>query len=296
MMQTRPSAPTENPQISLQELWQRFRPSLLLGAVLFVSGLCHLIWLITTGAGWSGPLSLRKPALFGISAGLTVWSLAWTISQLKPRSHDRAFASFLSGGLLIEVALITVQQWRSVPSHFNHATTLDAIIEFCMLALILLVTAGIAWICLRSSQLRPMSESLALAIRAGLWLLLVSCGLGVMTTILGEVNIARGLSPEVWGAAGILKYPHGAAMHAIQTLPLLSISLQWAGVSRALAIVRLAIAAHVLLLIHAAWQTLSGRARLDVDRAGLLALVAAALILWVLCRIRNRSILTAKQI
>ena len=296
MMQTLPSCSTDNPQVSLGELRQHFLPSLLMGAVLLMSGLCHLSWLVVTAADWSGPLSLRKPALFGISAGLTVWSLAWTLMQLKPRPHDRAFANFLSGGLLIEVALITVQQWRGVPSHFNHATTLDAVIEFCMLALIMLVTAGIAWICLRSSQLRPMSDSLAVAIRAGLWLLLVSCGLGVMTTILGEVNLARGLSTEVWGRAGVLKYPHGAAMHAIQTLPLLSIFLQWTGVSRALAIVRMAIVAHVLLLVHAVWQTLSGRERLDVDRAGLLALVTATLILWFLYRLRYGSIPTAKQI
>lgn len=84
-------------------------------------------------------------------------------------------------------------------------------------------------------------------------------------------------------------------MHAIQTLPLLSISLQWAGVP----LVRArspGTAAHALMLIQAVWQTLSGRARLDVDRAGVIALVAATLILWFLYRWRYGPIPTAKQI
>lgn len=40
------------------------------------------------------------------------------------------------------------------------------------------------------------------------------------TTILGEINIANGRSPETWGRGGVLKYPDGAALHAIQTLPM----------------------------------------------------------------------------
>ena len=49
----------------------------------------------------------------------------------------------MAGGLLLEVGLITVQQWRGVRSHFNRTTTFDASIEVIMLGLILLVTAGI---------------------------------------------------------------------------------------------------------------------------------------------------------
>lgn len=269
-------------------LLNKFRVSLLIGAGLFSSGLFHLTLLWFTGADWSGPLSLRKPGLFGISAGLTVWSIVWVLTQLAPRRTDQSLASFMSGGLLVEVGLITMQQWRGVPSHFNRATTFDALVESIMLGLIFLVTAGIAALCWRSRQLRPMTESRAIAIRAGLWFLLASCGLGLLATIAGEVNLATGHLPEVWGRAGILKYPHGAALHAIQTLPLLSAFLERYRVVYSASILRAAVVAQLLFLVHAVSQTASGRARGDVDLTSIAALMAAGVFLKLLPTMRPK--------
>lgn len=260
------------------KLLAKFRPSILFGTALIASGLCHLTLLWVTGADWSGPLSLRKPGLFGLSAGVTVWSIAWVLTQFVPRHDDQRMASFLSGGLLLEVGLITLQQWRGVLSHFNRTTALDATIESMMLGLILLVTAGIAWLCWRSRHLQPMPESRVIAIRAGLWLLLVSCGLGLLVTLVGELNLANGRSPEIWGRAGVLKYPHGAALHAIQTLPLLSALLQKFRAPHAAWLLRAAVAAQVLFLAHALWQTSHGRARMELDVTSVAALTAAALL------------------
>lgn len=257
----------------------KFRSSMLIGAALFSSGIIHLTLLWATEGEWSGPISLRKPALFGISAGLTVWSIAWVLSQCEPRPDDHRVASILSASLLLEVGLITLQQWRGVPSHFNRATAFDATVESMMLGLILLVTAGIAWLCSRSRHLLPMLESRAIAIRVGLWLLLVSCGLGMAVTLAGEVNLANNRPPEIWGAAGVLKYPHGAALHAIQTLPLLSILLQTFRVARAAWLIRSAVAAHVLFLTHALWQTFHGRARMEIDASGYATLAVAGMLL-----------------
>jgi hypothetical protein len=260
-------------------LLAKFQPSILIGTALIASGLFHLTLLWITGADWSGPLSLRKPALFGVSAGVTVWSIAWVLTQFEPRHYDQRVASLLSGGLLLEVGLITLQQWRGVPSHFNRATTLDATIESMMLGLILLVTAGIAWLCWRSRRLLPMVESRVIAIRAGLWLLLVSCGLGLLVTIAGEMSLAKGQPPEIWGRAGVIKYPHGAALHAIQTLPLMSALLQAFRVPHAARLLRAAVAAQVLFLAHALWQTFHGRARMDLDATSFAALAAMGLLL-----------------
>ncbi len=279
------------------KLLAKFRPSILIGTALIASGLFHLTLLWITGADWSGPLSLRKPALFGVSAGVTVWSIAWVLTQFVPRPSDQRLASFLSGGLLLEVGLVTLQQWRGVPSHFNRATALDATIESMMLGLILLVTAGIAWLCWRSRYLRPMPESRVIAIRAGLWLLLVSCGLGMLVTIAGEVNLSNGRPPEVWGRAGVLKYPHGAVLHAIQTLPLLSVLLQKFRVSHSAWLLRSAVAAHLLLLAHALWQTFHGRTRMDVDVIGGATLAIAGLLLLLpLVAIACRVALMAREL
>lgn len=260
-------------------LLEQFCPSIVIGTILVVSGILHLTFLWITGAEWTGPLSLRKPGLFGISAGVTLWSMAWILTQFKPRQHDHCVATLLSGGLLLEVGLITLQQWRGVPSHFNRATTLDAAIESIMLGLILLVTAGIAWLCGRSCHIQPMPESRVIAIRAGLWLLLVSCGLGLLVTLAGEVNLANHRPPEIWGKAGVLKYPHGAALHAIQTLPLLSVLLEKFRIPHSSWIMRSAVVAHVLFLAHALWQTLHGRARMDVDLTSLVMLIVTGVLL-----------------
>lgn len=263
------------------ELLTTFRLPVLMGAILFTSGLLHLLVLFVIGADWDGPLSLRKPALFGISSGMTVWSIAWILTQLVPRPGDQRLASLLSGGLLLEVSLITLQQWRGVSSHFNRSTPVDAVIESTMLGLILLVTAGIAWLCWRSRWLRPMAESQAIAIRAGLWLLLVSCGLGLLITITGEMNLAKGLPPDLWGPAGVLKYPHGAVLHAVQTLPLLAFLMHKFRVRFSSGMMRSAVAAHLLFLGHAMWQTFLGRARMDVDVNSVILLAASGVLLLI---------------
>jgi hypothetical protein len=256
-----------------------FSPFLWMGAALFTSGLFHLALLWITNAEWDGPLSPRKPGLFGVSAGMTAWSIGWALTQISPWRHDRSFATLMAACLLLEVGLITLQYWRGVPSHFNHGNLIDATVEATMLALILIVTAGIACLVWRSRRLPPMAESLAIAIRAGLWLLLASCGLGLMVTIAGEVNIANGRPYEIWGRAGVLKYPHGAALHAIQVLPILYVVLNWFRVPNTTWLLRSAVAAHVLFMSHALWQTLHGRERLDVDPVAGITLVAAGLLI-----------------
>jgi len=275
------SAPTHDcqPRIDGKLVGESSVPNLI-GAVLFASGLLHLFALLATGSDWSGPLSLRKPALFGISAGVTVWSLVWVVKQLVPRIHDNRLAFSLAGGLLIEVGLITVQQWRGVASHFNRSTPIDAAIESIMLSVVLAVTAGIAWLCWRARWLHPMDNAQAIAIRAGLWLLLISCGIGLGITIAGVWNLAAGRSPEIWGSAGALKYPHGAVLHSLQTLPFLAMLMRKVRVHHSALLMKSAVAAHMLFLGHAIWQTCHGRSRMDLDfTSGLCVSASIALML-----------------
>jgi hypothetical protein len=249
----------------------------LIAMLLIASGLLHLAWLCWNGANWEGPLSLRKPILFGISGGLTVWSIGWVLTRLYPLRYDRTFANLMAWGLLLEVALITIQQWRGVASHFNHATTLDASIEHAMLALITLVTLGVIWLAFRSIYLPAMPAETQIAIRGGLWLLVVSCVLGFVANALGELSSAKGNSPSLLGPAGILKYPHGAALHAIQLLPIIAWLMNRLRVRRAAWQVASVLASQILFLAHAIWQTFHGRSRMDVDWTGCIFLLAAGL-------------------
>ena len=256
-------------------------PVPLSGAVLFASGTVHLLILWMTQGDWEGPMSLRKPGLFGVSAGMTIWSLAWAVSQIKSRRNDSAILAVIAGSLFLEVTLITLQYWRGVPSHFNRTTNSDAAIESLMLGLIAIVVLGIVWLDWRSMWLSPMPKSRSIAIRSGLRLLSISCMLGIVTTIAGEMNISRNQSPEIWGRAGVIKYPHGAVLHAIQVLPLISAALEWLQVSNAARLMIAAVAAHYLFLAHALWQSIHGRARFDVDVFGGLTLAAAGILVLV---------------
>jgi hypothetical protein len=52
-------------------------------AVLFASGLFHLVVFAVDGGPWEGPVSWRKPVTFGLSFGLTLATYAWVGARLR---------------------------------------------------------------------------------------------------------------------------------------------------------------------------------------------------------------------
>lgn len=252
------------------------------GIVLLLSGGLHLLRYAVLGGSWEGPLSIRKPILFGLSAGVTALSLAWVQSKLRPWHWERRAYELVAISLVCEVALITLQYWRGAASHFNRATPLDATIDIAMLGLIAIVTLGIAWQTFRTLS-GPLDTSPAQtsAIRGGLVLLLLSCAIGFVISFLGEMNVANGRTPEHWGFRGVLKYPHGACLHAIQTLPMAAWAFDRLGLPTGKNLVRCLIGSHVFFLAHAVWQTSHGLDRMELDAVSLaLLLVAFALAAW----------------
>jgi hypothetical protein len=219
------------------------------------------------GGPWEGPVTWRKPILFGISAGLTSLSLGWVWSHLPKRRGDGLLAALTAWALVVEVALIDLQRWRGVASHFNLTTPLDAFVYHAMGALILAVTFVAADLTVRLfRQATDLEPALLTAARAGLTLLVVSCGLGIWVSIHGDIRASMGLPPEVYGAAGVPKFPHGAVIHALQWLPLMAWGARRAGLSAPWRqrLVNAAVTGSVLLLVYSLAQTLLGRARFDV--------------------------------
>lgn len=265
--------------------WQdpRAAPLAWLGGLLVASGIVHLgVWGVA-GGPWEGPLSWRKPILFGISGGLTSLSLGWVWSRLPPRRGDGWLAALAAWAMVAEIALIDLQCWRGVASHFNRSTPLDSALYDVMGALILVVTLVAADLTLRLFRGPTALEAdMLAAARAGLVLLLVSCGLGVWASVHGDLQAARGLAPEVYGTAGVTKFPHGAAIHALQWLPLLAWAARRAGLPphRRLGLVRAAVAGSGCVLAYALVQTLAGRARFDAPPAlAAVVLLGSALVL-----------------
>ena len=261
-------------RVSLLGYWQQARPwqrlGYLVGAALIVVGLGHLVAWLVVGGAWAGPITFRKPTTFGISFGLTTITLAWVAGHL--RISDR------TGWLLLvplaladasEVVWVSVQRWRGVASHFNNDTTLDSLLFLLMgggaiavAATVILVMTVLAFTAMRASP------SLALAIRAGLLILLVA-------QVVGGWMIQHGLGPAeegvtegltTFGAAGVMKVPHAVAIHGIQVLPALAWLLSFAALPepRRLRLVRIAVVGYAALVVVSVLQTVTGAAPFDV--------------------------------
>jgi hypothetical protein len=267
--------------------WIRDRrawPLAVVGLLLIVSGLAHLLVWGALGGPWEGPVTWRKPILFGISGGMTSLSVGWAWSKLPWRWGDARFAAITAWALLVEVLLIDLQAWRGVASHFNRSTPLDSFLYDLMGVLILWVTLVVVDITVRCfRQPTGLAPDMLLAVRAGLVLLVISCLLGIWVSVNGDLRQAAGLEPERFGVAGVPKFPHGAVIHAIQLLPMLAWVARWAGFSegRRVRLLAVATAGTALVGTFALVQTLLGRSRFDVTPATGALLAAGGLCLLV---------------
>ncbi|MEM1060392.1 MAG: hypothetical protein AAGK14_14205 [Verrucomicrobiota bacterium] len=238
-----------------------------MGAALVASGLFHLgVWAID-GGDWEGPLAWRKPILFGLSTGVTCWSMAW-VAQLRQRRWADALAGIFGVCALVEVAIITLQTWRGRASHFNTATPFDAGAYYVMEALILAITLIILVFTVAVFVRAPtaVSPPMRAAVRAGLAFLAFACLFGIFMVVYGTQRVEAGADPGVYGEAGVLKFVHGMPIHAIQLLPIAAWLFARTGWSplRQRAAVHVMVWGTSLTLLFAGLQTGLGRARFDL--------------------------------
>jgi hypothetical protein len=193
---------------------------LLLAWGMIASGLLHAIPFALHGASWEGAVSYRKPILFGISSGLTAWSAICLAAALPPIRWKTGLVNSLAVSLVGEVGLVTLQFWRGVPSHFNRSTAFNAWVEAGLLACITWATIVLILLTIWSFRQLTMTQPMVLAFRWGMVLMIVSCAVGFVITGIGVYQQSLGMPPETYGKAGVLKFPHGIVIHAVQVLPL----------------------------------------------------------------------------
>ncbi|MFN5392395.1 MAG: hypothetical protein ACK5EO_00730 [Planctomycetota bacterium] len=249
-------------------------------AVLMVSGMVHAALFVISDRAWEDPLSFRKATLFGLSTGLTLWSCLWASTRMNGSKYDKILRNTLCGSLVLEVFLITLQTWRGELSHFNHIGVVNGLIELSMLVLITLAVVAMfvltyrAW---RPASLVGSSISIAWAIRWGLLLLSVSALVGYGITWVGQEQMVRGLSPTHFKVRGVLKFPHGAALHAIQTLAVVAWFTDRMRIKNSVRIIHCLAAAHGCWLGYALYQTFAGLDRFELSTTSLLLLAATIL-------------------
>jgi hypothetical protein len=273
---------------SLLGEWHQARPAqrfdYLTGTALILVGLAHLAAWLTVGGAWQGPVSFRKPTTFGISFGLTTITLAWVTGHLRTSDSTRwLLLGPLAAAATGEVAWVSVQRWRGVASHFNDATPLDDLLFVLGGVTIAVAATVIVALTVLAFTTMAAPPAMALAIRAGLVVLLVAQGVGGWMishgTGLADQGVTQGLT--TFGAAGVMKVPHAVAMHAVQVLPALAWLLGFAAVGerRRLAVVGAATVGYVALVAVSVLQTAAGLAPSDVGvAAAVLSLLGVGLL------------------
>jgi hypothetical protein len=244
--------------------------------LLLVSGVFHGIVFLIDGGSWEGPVSWRKPIVFGLSFGITLLTVSWIVGLMRMR---RATGWVVLGTLavasVLEVFLITMQRWRGVPSHFNESTPFDSAVFSAMGLLVTFVAVITVLITVRSFWPMDAPASLAWAIRIGLVLLLASQAVGVQM-------IAEG--GNTYGAAGALKVPHAFTLHALQVLPALALLLVVAEFTerQRLEIVALGGIGYAALIGSTMVQTYAGLAPLELTILAS-SLASAGLVILAVC-------------
>jgi len=232
-----------------------------LGAVLIGSGLFHLAVFAVAGGPWSGPVSWRKPATFGLSFGLTLVTITWVATYLPVGDRLRVVGlGVFAADCFVEVGGITLQAWRGVPSHVNRETPFDAAVS-TVLAVgggVIVVVLGI--FAVAAFRRNPRTDaSMRLALRSGFTLLMIGLLTGAAMIARGVVEVNSGHQQEAYAVVGFLKLVHGLSLHGVLVLPALAWLMTVAGWSdaRRTRVVALAVAGYAAIVAAAlVWSLL----------------------------------------
>ncbi|MFZ3567712.1 hypothetical protein ACOKM5_12185 [Streptomyces sp. BH097] len=194
------------------------------GAALVASGLVHLVVLGVDGGPWNGPVSWHKPITFGLSFGLTLMAVTWVTSYLKVGARLRtALLVVFAADCVLEVAGITLQAWRKVPSHLDMETAFDSAVSMSLAVgggiLVALLTC-FAVVSFRNSPGGP--TGMALAVRTGFAVLLVALASGAAMIARGVLLARTGHQEAAYHSTAPLKPLHGVGLHAVLVLPALA--------------------------------------------------------------------------
>lgn len=201
------------------------------GLVLIGAGIFHFGVFLVRGGPWNGPLSWRKPTTFGVSFGLTLVTITWVASFLTLSDRARRWLlGIFAVDCVVEVAGITVQAWRRLPSHFNTEAPLSTVIAMSLAlggAVLIGVLGALAVTAFRGRVGGP--SDLRRAVRAGFAFLVIGLATGAAMIAKGEVLIKGGHRQQAYDTAGSLKWVHGVTLHAILVLPALAVLLALRG-------------------------------------------------------------------
>ena len=234
---------------TLRRLWLSNAPltaaGLLMVAALaaFLAGLRLDPRVITGAPAW------LKPAKFGASTAIFMFTLAWMFSYLPLWPRLRRTVGWIAAAtLVLEVALIALQAWRGQTSHFNVGTRLDATVFAVMGTAILVQTASSVAVTAALWRQPFADRAFGWALRLGMVIAILGASTGGLMTrptaaqladargghrmtvfgahTVGAADGGPGLPGTGWNLRhGDLRVPHFVGLHAMQMLPLIALLL-----------------------------------------------------------------------
>jgi hypothetical protein len=288
--------------------------------LLTIAGLVHLavIPLILVAALLDpqtilGQPAWVKPLKFAISGAVYLFTFGFLLTYVQGWPRLKGFAANATGvALLVETALITMQVVRGRASHFNFATSFDAMVFNIMGSFIVLVAVLNLLLALALLIQRLPDPVMAWGLRLGV----ISAFAGMAVAFLmtqptptQRAQLASGQPATVVGAhsvgvedggpglplvgwsteGGDLRIPHFVGLHGMQVLPLVGWRLTQSTVRRRLparhrlALVWIAGAGYLGLTALLTWQALRGQPLIapDLMTGSALAMLVATVLLGV---------------
>ncbi|GAA3144844.1 hypothetical protein [Nonomuraea roseoviolacea] len=287
-------------------------------AAMAVLALVCGLGLVVDGRTLMGQSVWLKPFKFAVSFGMYAITLAWMIDQAGRWRRTLWWLGTVAvaGFVTPEIAAITFQAARGVPSHFNFSTGLDTTVFMIMGG-----AAYLGWLMTFAMGIflvvqRRVDRAMAWAVPLGLVISLAGMSVGyLMTSPTPDqaAGLARGLSLTTIGAhsvgapdggagmaltgwetdSGDLRVAHFVGLHALQVIPLVAIGLRLlarrfsvlSGAATRTALVVVAAFGYAGLTGLVLWQARRGQALLAPDALtlqaalGLGGLVAACAVL-----------------
>lgn len=230
----------------MDRLWRGSRPLTVVGLLMLALTPISLLGVVVDPRVIGGMPAWMKPAKFAISTGIFCLTMAWILSWLPEWRRLRPIVGWVTALVFVmEVAIVDLQAWRGVASHFNVGNNFDAVLYLTMGAGIMLQTLMTGVVALALFLTRFEDGALGWALRLGVAISIAGASTGILMTRPNAGQIAQanggryivngahsirgpdggpGLPGVGWSTQhGDLRVAHFFGLHAIQGLPLLAL-------------------------------------------------------------------------
>jgi hypothetical protein len=287
----------------LNRLWKTDAPLTATGLLMLPVLAILAVGLIVDPRLITGAPAWLKPAKFALSIAVYVFTLAWMFTFIPGSGRTRRIVGRVTAIVMVlELSIISVQDWRGTSSHFNVSTTLNTVLFTVMGTAIVLQTVTSIAVAVALWRQEFKDQALGWALRCAMIITIIGAFSGGLMTrptpdqlaaahagraipVIGAHTVGApdggpGIPGTGWSNEhGDLRVPHFVGLHALQALPLFAFLLRRRRLSSdaRLRLTFTAAGSYFALFVILLAQALRGQPVLDPD-----ALTMETLGIWAL--------------